>query len=165
MTDLHPAYPAEKVANRLMELAARDGRLLTHMQLQKLAYFAHGLSLGLYGRRLVSNNFHAWPHGPVAPQLYQRLKEFDDRPVDRPLADPLPGVPLDAEADEVIERTYAAYGHMDGWELRNISHLPGSPWSVVDEHEKYGPIPDALTERYYREQLEQANAAPQRHAS
>ena len=67
---------------------------------------------------------------------------------------------LDEDAAEVIERTYAAYGHMDGWELRAISHLPGSPWATVDEQEKFGPIPDALTERYYREQLRVANTLP-----
>ena len=160
MLELQPAYPAEKVANRLLDLAARDGRLLTHMQLQKLVYFAHGLSLGLHGRRLIANNFHAWPHGPVAPQLYTRLEGYGASPIDRPLTDPLPDLPLDEDAAEVIERTYAAYGHMEGWELRAISHLPGSPWAAVDVQEKFGPIPDALTERYYREQQHAANALP-----
>lgn len=160
------AYPAEKVANALMELAARDGRLLTHLQLQKLVYFAHGLSLGLTGRRLVSNNFHAWEHGPVAPQLYNKLKAFDDAPVTRPLEDPLPEVPLDAEARAVIERTYAAYGAMNGWQLTAISHLAGSPWAQTDEREKYGLIPDDLTEQYYRTELARAQlGAPPAQAS
>ncbi|SEJ75583.1 Uncharacterized phage-associated protein [Deinococcus reticulitermitis] len=156
MTDLQPAYPAEKVANRLLELAARDGRLLTHMQLQKLLYFAHGLSLGLHGRRLVRNNFHAWPHGPVSPALYRKLEAFGASPVDRPLPDPQPELALDADAAEVLERTYAAYGHMDGWQLREISHLPGSPWDVANTEEPYSRIPDSLSERYYREQLREA---------
>ncbi|MBN8811185.1 MULTISPECIES: hypothetical protein [unclassified Sphingomonas] len=41
---------ARLVADRLLELAAADGRERTPMQLPKLAYIAHGWHLALHGR-------------------------------------------------------------------------------------------------------------------
>ncbi|WP_415785186.1 Panacea domain-containing protein [Deinococcus saxicola] len=147
------AYPIEKIANKFIELAAEQGRLLTHLQLQKLIYFAHGLSLGLNSRRLVANNFHAWPYGPVSPQLYDELKIYRDRAIDKPLEDPMPELDLDDEANRVVKDIFKVYGHHSGFKLRDISHVSGSPWSEIDSREKYGVIPDSLTETYYKKVL------------
>lgn len=147
------SFPAEKVANKFIELAAADGRLLTHMQLQKLVYLAQSLALALYDRRLVANNFYAWPHGPVAPHLYEQLKGAGSAPVGQLLPERFPIAELDAQAQEVIRQTYDAYGRFDGWQLRNITHLPGSPWTMTNEREAYGLIPDDLTRTYYRNLL------------
>ncbi|WP_135230024.1 Panacea domain-containing protein [Deinococcus fonticola] len=140
--------PAEKRANHFIELAAADGRLLTHMQLQKLVYLAHSLALALHDRRLVANNFYAWRHGPVAPHLYEQLKGTGAQPVHHLLPEAMPAFDLDPQAQEVVKQTYEAYGRFDGWELRNITHLPGSPWSLTSEREAYGLIPDDLTRSY-----------------
>lgn len=61
-------------------------------------------------------------------------------------------VPYPAEkiANQFIAQTYDAYGRFDGWQLRKITHLPGSPWSQTNERETYGLIPDDLTRTYYR---------------
>lgn len=147
------SYPAEKVANKFIELAAAQGRLLTHMQLQKLVYFAQGLALAVHDRRLVANNFYAWQHGPVAPQLYEQLKSVGAQPISHLLPDTLPSSELDPQAQELIRQTYDAYGRFDGWQLRNITHLPDSPWSHVNAREAYGLIPDDLTRTYYRQLL------------
>lgn len=147
------SYPAEKIANQFIELAAADGRLLTHMQLQKLVYFAQSLSLALHDRRLVANNFYAWKHGPVAPHLYEQLKGTGSQPINHLLPDAMPTTELDAQARELVQQTYESYGRFDGWELRNITHLPGSPWSLTNEREAYGLIPDDLTRTYYRQLL------------
>lgn len=149
------AFSVEKVANKFIELAAAEGRLLTHMQLQKLVYFAHGLSLGLRGRPLVANNFYAWKHGPVSPHLYEQLKDINGHVVQDVLPDDFLQVDLDDEAIEIIRQTYVAYGQFDGWKLRNISHLPHSPWSTVNEREQYGQISDELTKIYYQKLLSQ----------
>lgn len=147
------AFPIEKVANKFIELAALEGRLLTHMQLQKLVYFAHGIALGLWGYPLVANNFYAWKHGPVAPHLYEQLKDRSDQPIADILPDKLNYLELDDKAIKIICQTYAAYGQFDGRKLRNIARLPHSPWSVVSMREQYGQISDELTQKYYQQLL------------
>lgn len=78
-----------------MSVTAAPGKLLTHVELQKLLYFAHALHLIQRGRPLLSGNFEAWPRGPVHPAVYQAFKTSGANPIRTRAAakDPFTDVP------------------------------------------------------------------------
>jgi uncharacterized phage-associated protein len=64
------AYDPRVVANAIIDRAAQEGQPVTHIALQKLLYFAHGLFLLRHRKPLVSGYFEAWTYGPVHPAVY-----------------------------------------------------------------------------------------------
>jgi uncharacterized phage-associated protein len=125
------------------------------MQLIKLTYLAHGWTLGLLGRPLVSEHAEAWEYGPVFPDLYQVLKGFR--------SDPVPSVPksraiqFDEPERQIVDQVALLYGKLTGIQLSRLTHLPRSPWSLTREFAgRSAPISNDLIEQYYREQAEDA---------
>ena len=51
------------------------------MKMQKLVYLAHGWHLAIHDRPLISENFEAWPYGPVEEDLYHIFKPYRDAPI------------------------------------------------------------------------------------
>lgn len=45
-------------------------------KLQKLVYYVEAWHLVYFDSELIEENFEAWVHGPVVPELYQDLKQF-----------------------------------------------------------------------------------------
>jgi uncharacterized phage-associated protein len=58
-------YPAIEVARWILHEAAIQGFPLSHMQLQKILYYAQGYLLGMNGQKLFEDIIEAWKHGPV----------------------------------------------------------------------------------------------------
>lgn len=140
------------VANRFIELAAREGQKLTNMQIQKLVFLAHGLSLALLERPLTYHNIHAWQWGPVMPQLYKRFSAYGSSPIETPaLCDE--AVPETGDESEVISSVWQSFGKLSGPKLSAITHQSGSPWDVTWKSDQYGIIPTELIQGYYRNQL------------
>lgn len=71
---------AQAAAKRLGELR---GWKLSNLEIQKLLYIAHMISLGRSegARPLINEPFEAWDYGPVVPSLYHSLKMFGAKPV------------------------------------------------------------------------------------
>ena len=55
----------------------QKGDKVSHKKLQKLIYYVEAWHLVHLETPLIEENFEAWVHGPVVPQLYQTLKTFD----------------------------------------------------------------------------------------
>jgi len=138
------AYTSKQVANEFLELAKRDGRQLTPMQLQKLVYFAYGWYLAITGERLIDERVEAWQWGPVIPSLYSAFREYGSDPIDDvpgelyfdgakikvrkfPLVSDDPG--RDTIARNVIRRVWEIYGKYSASQLSGMTHEPNSPWS------------------------------------
>gem|GEM_PF-20528 len=51
------------------------------LKLQKLLYFAQGISFRMTGEELFEEDFQAWPHGPVVPSVYKAYKNYGDSPI------------------------------------------------------------------------------------
>lgn len=49
---------------------------ITPLKLQKLVYYAQALSHPFNNRFLFEEDFEAWVHGPVSPELYYKYKEY-----------------------------------------------------------------------------------------
>src|SRR5579875_2343089 len=90
------AYDARAVANYFLDLAAKEGRPLDPMGIQKLVYFAHGWNLAIFGSPLIRQRVEAWDYGPVIADLYQAFREFGPNPITSPAKkfefDPITGL-------------------------------------------------------------------------
>jgi uncharacterized phage-associated protein len=75
------SYDPRAIANLMLDEGDRHRRDITHIALQKLLYFAHGLFLIERKRPLVSGYFEAWEFGPVHPAIYQAFKGARDKPI------------------------------------------------------------------------------------
>lgn len=132
-------YDAGAVANALLDRASARGIAVSHMALQKLVYFAHGLVLTRHCRRLVDGYFEAWEHGPVHPLLYASFKHCGKSPIEgRAMrrswteGSTQPAVAdLDPEASKALEDVLIALGEQPAWRLRAISHSKDGPWDAT----------------------------------
>ncbi|MDD4188237.1 MAG: DUF4065 domain-containing protein [Bacilli bacterium] len=104
---------------------------MTHKKLQKLLYFSFGIYLAKYNDKiddihdfLFENNFEAWVHGPVDPNVYEIFKNnginllFIEKPEK---------IEFDEKAQLALNETMKIYGMKSADELENISHSQ-SPW-------------------------------------
>ncbi len=119
---------------------------LTNLRLQKLVYFAHAWHAGFLKERLIIDPIEAWKYGPVFPKLYGQLKDFEERPVSKPIpivdAEAVfagrgwdsPRIvhiyqpPADSDAEDVLRQVADIYGNMSAGELVGQSHAKDRPW-------------------------------------
>lgn len=145
-------YNSIAVANRFIDLAARDSKTLTNMQLQKLVFLANGLSLALLDRPITYHNIHAWQWGPVLPQLYKSFSRFGSNKISEQ-AVCSEKTPETGEDDEVIQSVWKNFGQMTGPQLSALTHESGSPWDKTWNSDQYGIIEPNLIKEFYREKL------------
>lgn len=100
---------------------------LTHLKLQKLAFYAHGAMLAFdMDRETGPLEFQAWKHGPVAPSIHARFKGCGAEPVGRPL--PWEDTPrFSLPTEDILSCIVNVYGRMTAWQLREESHAE-APW-------------------------------------
>jgi uncharacterized phage-associated protein len=147
-------HDSRAIADWFIRRAAKDGRALTNMQLQKLVYFAHGWSLALLGEPLVADEVQAWEFGPVMPELYRSLARWGSGPVREPTHAKAKGG-LGGEEDELLEEIYKGYAGRSAYQLSSLTHLKGSPWEQVFEPEQRGKvIPNTLMAEYFSERAD-----------
>lgn len=149
---------AETVANRFLQIARRNGRNLSNMQLQKLVYIAHGYTLAIDGvdNPLIYNDVRAWQYGPVFPKLYKKLRKYGSGNV----TDLLPSdenESLNSNTEEIVSAVWEAYGSKTGGMLSTLTHKEGTPWSLTYKKEPFAIIPNSLIAAHYKAMLEGAS--------
>jgi len=113
------------VADYFIRLANKTGSFLSNLKLQKLVYYAQAWHLALHDTPLFQEDFEAWVHGPVIPELYQEYKKFGWQPI---LKDADPKLPKNVEdfLDEVAKEYFAC----DAYELEQMTHAE-DPWNLA----------------------------------
>lgn len=140
------AYDPRCIANYVLDCAKDDEVVVTHLALQKLIYFAHGMYLINIKEPLVTGYFEAWPHGPVHPVLYDAFKSAGRTPIcfRAEHSDVFTGelkqiAPLkDLHAKKIIRRVVDSLGQLSPSTLRDISHVKDSPWASVTANDPVG---------------------------
>ena len=146
-------YGAESVANSFLELARRDEKFLTNMQLQKLVYIAHGYSLAKLRQPLFHDNIHAFEWGPVIPNLYKTLRRYGAGEVKDFIPTGERAIPEDSPEMEIIKEVWDDYKEYSGIELSALTHRQGAPWSETWRANQFGVISDDLIAEYYQRDL------------
>lgn len=105
---------------------------ITHLKLQKLIYYAHGIYLSITGRPLIDEEILAWQHGPVIDEVYQVFKSFNKDPLDieinEIIAETMENITKDHEMIEALNLTYENFAGYTAWQLRQMTHEKGTPW-------------------------------------
>ena len=112
---------------------------VSHIKLQKLLYFAHGIYLVRTKNPLVSGYFEAWQYGPVHPAAYKAFKHAGRGPIGFRATgqDPLTGerreiIKLDdSHVADLLRQVLLTYGKMPAGRLVDLSHAKDSPWAHV----------------------------------
>ena len=145
------------VANYILEISREpcpDGEydIITHMKLQKLAYFCQGHFLAFCGRPLFRDPIEAWEHGPVCPELYRLFRDYGSFPLTTSINPQR--IALDDDEKRFIGMVYDAYKVYSASGLRNLTHREG-PWKSTPQNAVI--TPDAMLG--YFEPLTEANPA------
>lgn len=137
--DISAPYDPRSVANLMLDEAGRVGLDVSHISLQKLLYFAHGLFLNSTKSPLVSGYFEAWKYGPVHPAVFQAFKSAGAEPITFRAQgrDPLTGQlrkieePSDPRIRQHVQQVILAFGGLSAGRLVEISHAKKSPWDFI----------------------------------
>lgn len=120
------------VANKILQVAEEKGLPLTIMQLIKLVYIAHGWTLALLDKPLVSDRVEAWQHGPVYPAVYNEFRGSGWMPIGRVARDPDTGVEISSsfsnDEESILNQVLASYGKFHAFDLSARTHRAGTPW-------------------------------------
>ena len=144
------------VAGYFIRFANKTGSFLNNLKLQKLVYYAQAWHLALHDTPLFPEDFQAWVHGPVIPELYQEYKHFGWKPI---LKDAHPELPENVQnfLDEVAQEYFAC----DAYELEQMTHAE-DPWNLA----RGDMLPEKLSDtvikqewmkEYYKSRVEEEN--------
>lgn len=120
------------VINEIIRRSHARGKPVTNLEMQKLAYFAHGWCLALSGGKPLIDGepFQAWRFGPVLPGINRAFKEYGTSAI--PLEHPLSKTPeLTDDLAELIELVLDVYGGYTSHELVGMCHDPKGPWYKI----------------------------------
>lgn len=98
---------------------------ITNLKLQKLCAYAQAVSLCLLNKPLYTENIEAWRHGPVVKKLYLKYKNNGKNPiqVEDQVSEEYARTFFDDEQKFILEFTYAHYGDISAFKLRDMSHI------------------------------------------
>jgi uncharacterized phage-associated protein len=144
-------YSSISIANLLISLAEEKSVKLTNMQVQCLTYLSHGWYLALTEHPLILEAIRAWSFGQVIPELYNKLKYYENVRVFELIKDgsDMPPVVQDEYVISVVRRVLEVYGKFDDLRLFYICRTDDSPWAESWEKEKFSIIPNTLIRNYF----------------
>lgn len=136
------------VARYLIKISNdEDEGSISNLKLQKLMYYAQGLSLALFDRPLFDGNIEAWTHGPVHVETYHRYKGYRSQP--------LPSEDFDLQAindqeKELLDEVFDVFGQFSAWKLRDMTHEE-QPWLECEETASV--IPHDTLKAYFKTRI------------
>lgn len=160
-----PNHSVAAIANEFLKKARDEGRALTHMQLQKLPYIAHGWGSAILNQPLLSVTPQAWRYGPVYPTLYDALSRYGAGAVDDFVREndgncfardrgKVVEAHLTDHEKKLINMVWNKYKTKGGIDLSAITHEQGTPWTkTVSKFGLQSQIPESLIKEHYDDLL------------
>lgn len=116
---------AQDVAEWLVWQTGQVGEYITHLKLQKMLYFAQAWHLVLTKAELFPEDFQAWTHGPVIPEVFFKYREHGYNPL--PIPEQEPRLALPPESADVLKQVFDVYFEFPARKLVEMSH--DLPWN------------------------------------
>ena len=120
---------------------------ISNLKLQKLLYYAQGISFRLRGKKVFSDSLVAWQHGPVVIAVYEKYKQFHADDISVVIDMP---VTFSSDVVEVLQTVYVKFARYTAWALREKTHKE-TPW--LETKLKHVISLDSI-ESYFKEQVE-----------
>lgn len=121
------------LGNNLLERGKRDGVAVTPMKLQKLLYYVSVRYLQATGTAPIAEQFQVWKSGPVLASVYVHYREYQDKPIKRPVLNQK-GKMLVVDEDSApvlsacLEYVWRRLGRCSGLELAKRTRQEGGVW-------------------------------------
>ncbi len=156
------AYDSRQIANYFIRRANEAGRKMDIATVLKLVYIAHGWTLALLDRPLISDRVEAWNYGPVIPDVYAAFRKqgrfSKEKVFDLSAAREKSRKELEEDVEDVLSQVYDVYGDMGARHLSDLTHVPGGPWDIVMRAEgKYIPH-DLIKDHYVKKSMAEQEA-------
>ena len=148
-------HSAKAIANEFL-LRRGDDSTPSQMQIQKLAYVAHGWNLAINGEPLIAESPEAWDNGPVFRSIWDHVKDWGYGVKSCLLTDPFTKRPYTANISDkekaVIDHVWERYKKYSGIELSTMTHKPGTPWfkAYYDRRRNAPLLNDDILDHYTR---------------
>lgn len=126
----------------------REDNDVSNLKLQKLTYYVQAFYLAIYDTPLFSDDFEAWTHGPVCPELYHKYKHHKSAPI--PLTSDFDPGAFSCEQLELLSEINDVFGQFSAWKLRNMTHSE-APW--LSKEAFAGVIDKTSMQEFYKTQL------------
>lgn len=146
------------IANYLIYLMSSSCDDLSNMKLNKLLYYAQGHCLQKTGVVMFSDPIEAWEHGPIVTSVYHKYKSYGDSHISEFNTDDLNKLP--DEYKDILLDVARTYGRYTAAALRNMTHVPKSPWSqVYKPNVQHVVISVPLITDYFNKNVEELHSA------
>ena len=113
----------QDIADYFIWLANYTGSFISNLKLQKLVYYAQAWYLAIHDQPLFDEDFEAWIHGPVIPELYNEYCEFKWKPILKEVEEPF----FTEEIKQFLDEVTDVYFGLDAYELEQMTHTE-APW-------------------------------------
>jgi len=118
------------VANFFLACGNEFGDPMTNLRLQKLVYYAQAWYLANYGKPLFTEDFEAWVHGPVIPELYQKYKRYGPNPIYSNVSLSDIEKRFDEDTKNFLREIAEVYLSFTTYNLERMTHFE-DPWTMV----------------------------------
>lgn len=119
-----------EIANFFLVFANETGEVVTNLKLQKLIYYAQAWYLANFKSPLFKEDFQAWVHGPVVPELYQMFKEKGSMPIATKLKAEDIETQIDKDTLTFLKEVAKLYMPFGAYELEMMTHQE-YPWKIA----------------------------------
>lgn len=131
---------------------------ITHLKLQKLLYYAQGLSLAINNERLFYEEIEAWKHGPVVPEIYDEYcsngRNVIEIEMGRDEEKILNDIESDSKVNNILNLTYNNFAIYTAWQLREMTHEDNSPWDITQKTKDLTAVIDIeLIKEYFKKEV------------
>lgn len=121
-------YTAMNIASEIVRQYKDHGKAITNLKLQKILYYVQMRSLQENGCALFEEDFQAWRHGPVVPEIYEAFRKYVSGDID--YEDPVlkqSTVEIKPDQKNLITSIVAPTLDVDAWDMVYKTHNT-KPW-------------------------------------
>ncbi|WP_296045239.1 type II toxin-antitoxin system antitoxin SocA domain-containing protein [uncultured Gemmiger sp.] len=121
-------YTAMNIASEIIRQYGERHKSITNLKLQKILYYVQVYSLQNQGRALFDDDFQAWRHGPVIPEVYDIFRKYVSDDIKEDDQTVLGNrIEIDETSKSMIEKIVEKTLPLDAWDMVYKTHET-RPW-------------------------------------